>query len=183
MKPTLALLQALIDLDVDTGLMIWKERPLQMFKANRRHSREHACHKWNAKHAGKPALRYVGAQGYRRGRVLNVELKACWVVWMLTYGEWPKRLDHINGDKSDDRIQNLRDVSAQENSRNCKRSSANTTGVTGVAPLSGGKWRAFIGVDGKQVHLGSFTDFNDAVQARRRAEMTHGHHQNHGRAP
>lgn len=111
------------------------------------------------------------------------ELKACWIVWFLVHGDWPQRLDHVNGIKADDRPSNLRNVTQQENTKNCKRSKANASGTTGVSLIPGGKFRATIGLNGKQVHLGSFASFDDAVQARKRAESELGYHHNHGRTP
>lgn len=82
-------------------------------------------------------------------------------------------IDHIHGEESrrDNRKSNLRICTRQENNRNKRIRSDNTSGVTGVhwhKPTE--RWRAYIIVDKKQIHLGSFRDFDNAVIARKKAE-------------
>jgi len=83
-------------------------------------------------------------------------------------------VDHINRNKLDNRRENLRIVTRKTNSYNlpvCKR---NTSGVRGVSwHKTRGKWRAHIYKDYKQIHLGVFTTFEDAIAARQRAEKEH----------
>lgn len=75
--------------------------------------------------------------------------------------------DHINRDIFDNRIENLRVCTKKNNSRNCNISKNNTSGVTGVAwKKDKNKWKAYINNDGKQIHLGYYEDFDDAVKAR-----------------
>ena len=105
------------------------------------------------------------------------------IAWFLYYGEWPKgKIDHINHDSTDNRIQNLRDVSQSENLRNSKKSIKNTSGVTGVSKSSTpGKWCAWIGDKSKRISLGTFKTFEEAVAARKQAEIDLGYHYNHGK--
>lgn len=80
-------------------------------------------------------------------------------------------VDHIFHDKKDNRKYNLRICSPSQNSMNQILRSDNTSGVKGVNwHSSKNKWRAFIGINGKHIHLGSFTNFEDAVKARKEAE-------------
>ena len=97
--------------------------------------------------------------------------------------EIPKEVDHINGDKKDNRWENLRAVSRQQNSRNHPLHSNNTTGQVGVSWCSAAnKWRARItGWDKKERHLGVFADMQEAIQIRKEAEIQYGYHDNHGR--
>ena len=58
-------------------------------------------------------------KGYIRVRIKRTEYYAHRLAWLYVYGEWPKdQIDHINRDKSDNRITNLRDVTCSENNRN-----------------------------------------------------------------
>lgn len=94
------------------------------------------------------------------------------LAWFYTTGQWPaEQIDHINKIKTDNRISNLRPVSDQQNKQNLPKYRTNMSGVTGVTRTKGRqKWRAEIKVNGKQVHLGSFDNLDDAAQARRVAE-------------
>lgn len=87
-------------------------------------------------------------------------------------------VDHINGDKLDNRRCNLRIATYQQNQANRRRlSRSNTSGIRGVQyvpGLSASKpWRAQITVDHKNIHLGLFATSAEAVDARRCAEMAH----------
>jgi hypothetical protein len=76
----------------------------------------------------------------------------------------------------------LRDVSNQENQRNKSRQSRNTSGVTGVHwHKRDKKWIARIKVDKKDLYIGMFDTFEEAVAARKEAEIKYGFHENHGR--
>lgn len=67
-------------------------------------------------------------------------------IWAYYHGEWPTlSLDHIDGDISNDSIDNLRQATAAEQAANFKKYSTNTSGVTGVKQLKNGKWLAYIG--------------------------------------
>lgn len=78
-------------------------------------------------------------------------------------------IDHIDGNPLNNCKNNLRIVSKSQNAMNSKINLRNTSGVTGVYAV-GKKWLARITVDNNEIHLGCFSDFNDAVAARRAAE-------------
>ena len=104
------------------------------------------------------------------------------MIWLHQFGYEPKSIDHINHDRSDNRLSNLREVSQQENLRNQTLSASNTSGVTGVSwnkALS--NWRARIVVDYVTINLGSFVEFHEAVNARKNAEILYNFHENHGK--
>lgn len=105
------------------------------------------------------------------------------IVWAMFYGSWPVgTIDHIDGDRLNNRIANLRDVSHAVNMRNQAQRSTNTSGVIGVYWVKRAKrWIAKIMVDGKDIHIGSSPSFEVAVAMRKAAEKMHGFHENHGR--
>lgn len=116
--------------------------------------------------------------GYRKVRFDGRTYYTHRIIWKLLYGEDPVEIDHINGNRSDNRITNLRSVSRLENMRNMKKMPSNTSGVAGVFWLKDrSKWRATI----SQKILGNFKKFEDAVAARKQAEKEYGYHPNHGR--
>ena len=104
------------------------------------------------------------------------------LAWLYEYGEFPSgSLDHINHDKTDNRIINLRIASHRENSRNRSMQSNNTTGHNGISfrkPRN--KYLAYIKVNYKQKHLGSFENVEDAAKAVKEAREHYGFHVNHG---
>lgn len=138
---------------------------------------------WNKRFAGKPAMTHVDATGYNRGYLNGKNVMAHRAAWFLVYGEWPAQIDHINGDRQDNRIENLRAVTNKENSRNAKTPKNNTSGVCGVTwHKASGKWMAGIRVDGKRKHLGLFRAKRAAAEAVSAAYSKFGFHKNHGRA-
>lgn len=92
--------------------------------------------------------------------------------WLHFYGEWPRQqIDHINGIKTDNRIKNLRDVSARTNNENIIPQRRNSSGLRGVRLLRG-RYQAIISVAGKQIALGGFDNAESAhatyITAKRR---------------
>ena len=94
------------------------------------------------------------------------------LAWLYMHGEWPKlNIDHINRNPSDNRLVNLRDVTQKQNQQNRSTNSDNTSGHTGVRwNKQNSKWRAQIMHNQKYIHLGYFTDIEEAVSARKAAE-------------
>lgn len=154
-----------ISYDKDSGGFVWKKSPSSFVKA------------------GSPAG-CLDPQGYRYIGLNGHHYLAHRVAWFLTYGEWPKdQIDHINGNKSDNRICNLRDVGQIDNGRNQKMPVTNTSGVVGIVWLSKRqKWAARIKVNRVQKTIGIFNTLFDAVAARKSSEIANGFHANHGKA-
>jgi hypothetical protein len=125
----------------------------------------------------------IKSHGYRGVRINGKLYRAHRIIWAMHTGQWPEdELDHINGDRLDNRLENLRPVSCQENMRNAKRYCNNKSGVMGVYwHKAAGKWRAQIMVNGRQIHLGYFAAKEEAIAARKAAETMYGFHENHGR--
>jgi hypothetical protein len=175
--PDPELLRKLLSYDPETGKLFWNYRPLDLFE------KMQAWAAWNTKWAGQEAFTSIDNHGYYQGRVCSRHMQAHRVIWAVVKGRWPsEQIDHINGIRTDNRLQNLREVSVSENRKNQRRRSNNTSGVTGVSwARTKQKWLADIRVNGKQIYIGRFDDFEDAVAARKAAEAKYGFHENHGR--
>lgn len=172
--PTPDELRQLLDYDPEAGVLVWRERPLEMFR------RRGDWKRWNTCFAGRTAGAR-GGYGYIAFQVFGQHFLAHRVAWAIAHGAWPEGdIDHINGDGTDNRIVNLRSVSHAVNLRNMRRPSHNTSGVVGVYQHPNGKFRALIGSKKNRVHLGYFDAIEDAIAARKTAEARMGYHKNHG---
>lgn len=131
---------------------------------------------WKPGHGSNFSGKVAGAKhsrGYVQVNVNGRLLLAHRIVWAMHYGECPGVIDHINGIKSDNRIENLRIASAEMNMENIRAPRGNSSsGYLGVHKAHGGRWHAKIQVRGKCVYLGVFTDPKDAhaayLEAKRR---------------
>lgn len=161
---TQARLQELLDYNHDTGVLV--NRVSRAISAQ----------------AGKVAG-WINGDGYRRIHIDGKDYLAHRLIWMYCHGKWPEgEIDHISGDRLNNKLVNLRDVSRGENCKNAKIPSDNTSGVIGVCRYKEtGKWRAYIQANGKKKHLGWFNDVAMAIVARQMAEVKYGYHVNHGR--
>ncbi len=162
--------------DRKRGKLFWKLRNISWFKTSR------SWKIWNTKYAGKEAGT-VHSHGYWSFSLLGKVYKRSRVVWYFENGCLPEKfIDHIDGKILDDRYKNLRHVSHQENMKNKKIPSQNTSGVMGVRWKSQmNKWNAFISPNNRQIHLGYFDKKEEAIKARKEAETRYGFHKNHGR--
>ncbi len=89
------------------------------------------------------------------------------LAWLFAYGEWPEHLiDHINMDRLDNRLANLRNASKSLNAQNQRDANSRNkeSGLMGVS-RNHGRWKARLQLDGKQVFLGSFDTPEEAHQA------------------
>ncbi len=104
--------------------------------------------------------------GYVCIAVMGKKYRAHRLAWLFVHGEWPEfDVDHINRQKADNRIQNLRDVTRSENLLNQVSPQAHGHfGMLGVGRL-GNRFRARIQIAGKQVHLGLFKTAEEACVA------------------
>lgn len=110
-------LRRLLVADPATGRLFWLPRCASDFTANHRTSAEGLASRWNAQYAGKEALT-AGSYGYKCGQINGRSFSAHRVIWALTYGYWPETIDHIDGNRMNNCIDNLRDVLEVENAQN-----------------------------------------------------------------
>lgn len=180
----ITLLRKLIEYNSETGKAIWLPRTPDMFTPKGQLKPESLCRSFNSRVSGSPALDCLDKKsGYLCGNVFGRRFQAHRAFWAIQYGEWPAGdIDHINGNRTDNRICNLRDVTHMENLRNSSIGVRNKSGVLGVYwGKDRNMWRAEISVDGERIKLGSFETLEDAVDARKEAEKFYGFHKNHGK--
>ena len=138
-------LRKMLHYDPETGVFVWIERA-------------------KARPVGVP----VGcptARGYLRAGINKRLYYLHRLAWLYVYGEWPDRVDHINGNAQDNRIANLRSVSHQVNLENLRRAHVDSrTGVLGVCQRDG-KFIARIKANGRRVSLGRFASLEEARAA------------------
>jgi hypothetical protein len=101
---------------------------------------------------------YIDNYGYVRIKIDKKNYSSHRLAWLYVYGEFPKKqLDHINGDKQDNRICNLREANQSQNNFNRKIQKNNTSGIKGVSwNKNAKKWEVSINVNGIKKHLGIF---------------------------
>jgi hypothetical protein len=146
-------LKELLHYDPETGIFTWLVRPCNSIQIGNRAGRS-------------------DRKGYIRIVYKNKPYLAHWLAWFFVYNKWPNNeIDHINGDPSDNRISNLRDVTRKQNMENKKIYKNNKSGYPGVSWHSRDeKWQARIGHYGKRKSLGTFDNLEDAIAARIQAE-------------
>lgn len=180
-KLTQEIVRELLDYDAETGVCLWKARDVKWFTSNRYFSAEGMCQRWNAKNAGKK-IDSKNKLNYIRISIFGQRFLLHRVIWLWVTGEWPKIIDHENGEPSDNRWCNLRSVTRAENQKNLKLNKENKSGYPGVLFVSElGKWRVRIHVNCQDIHIGVFECVKDAIQARKEAEIFYNFHENNGK--
>lgn len=161
--PSREVLLASLRYDPVSGLLHWRER-------------EDVRPEWNTRYAGKSAGNR-DTHGYVR---VHVNGQKCWahrVIWKMVNGEDPAdTVDHINGDRSDNRIANLRLATNAQNLCNRGPQKNNTSGFKGVYfSRAAQKWVAQIKIAGRWKYLGLYLTREAAHEAYSAAsETTHG---------
>lgn len=153
----------------DDGHLIWRTRPIEYFINSKLPYLTMGA--WNKKFSGKLAG-YVHTSKDKSYNVVKINGKAINIsniIYFLYYGEISNDkniiIDHIDGDSLNDSINNLRQISQMDNTRNmikCK----NNVGYKGVKlSKSSKKYEARISVDGKYIHIGTYDDAETAHEA------------------
>lgn len=106
------------------------------------------------------------SRGYIYVSVKGKGMPAHRIVWFLEHGCWPKyHLDHINGNKTDNRPENLRETTPIKNARAARKRNNKHSKFRGVSKTSSGRWVANIGHHGKNRYLGTFDTEVEAALA------------------
>ena len=156
-------LKELIDYNSETGVFTWKVSPArQVFSGDIAGTKR--------------------KDGYIQIKVKNELILSHRLVWIYMYGYLPKYIDHINGQRDDNRIINIREVSNQQNSLNSKISKNNTSGIKGVYwDKSRNKWTVRLSIDGKCKFFKRFDDIDLAkLVIEEVRNKYHGKYANHG---
>jgi hypothetical protein len=129
--------------DTETGVLYWEKRPGP---------------KANNVTIGKRAGTSDG-KGYWQISVYRQLYRSHRLIWLMYYGRWPTDLiDHIDQNKDNNRIENLREVTDGQNKQNKPIQKSNTSGFPGVHwHTQRGKWCAQCKLNGKRTHIGLFT--------------------------
>lgn len=184
MKPEIApeIVAELLDYNPSSGELKWRERePCHFFGEEQ--SPQHSAKIWNSRNAGKTAFTSINKNGYAHGAIYGTTISAHKAAWAIHFGKWPTHtIDHIDGNRLNNAISNLRDVPIAVNAKNQKQNCRNTSGHTGVhLHKPNGKWVASIKGLGKVRNLGYFVTKGEALRARKAAEQKYDFHPNHGR--
>ena len=180
--PSPELLRKLLRYEPETGKLFWRERTPDMFE-NGKQSSAHNCVAWNNRSAGKEAFFSQHKHGYRYGRVSGRAYLAHRVIWAMHTNAWPvEHIDHIDGKKDNNVIENLREATRSENMWNQKAPTNNTSGYKGVYwQKTTQKWCARIKKNTKNHYLGLFDCPKEAHQAYcKAAKELHGKYANTG---
>lgn len=136
----------LIAYDPNTGALTWKNR----------------MGRWGRIPAGSPATS-TDSKGYLYVHIGTKNYRAHRVAWLLHYGHWPdKDIDHVNRNRVDNRIVNLRGATRYEQLQNQKKRADNTTGFTGVSETRNGTYAVSVWHRGKKHYVGTFKELDEA---------------------
>jgi HNH endonuclease/AP2 domain-containing protein len=138
-------LRSILDYDPDTGIFRWRWDPAKKPNINSRDTKREVA----------------GSVGRRRYRSIKTEQKLYYagrLAWLYVHGRWPiDEIDHIDGNKTNDRIANLREASRYENQYNVGVTARNRSGHKGVHWVPRyQKWQVEIRVNGQRLYLGRF---------------------------
>jgi len=164
--PDMQTLRECFDVNYQKGILTWKVRPISHFV------NASTAKKINAKCAGKKAGSM--SEGYYKVKIFGIMYPVHRILYYMYHNtiDINLEIDHINHNKQDNSISNLRLVTSLVNNNNKQNYNNNTTGTRGIYwHKVNKKWQASIGHNKKNVFIGSFNNFDDAVKARKYAEL------------
>jgi HNH endonuclease/AP2 domain len=126
----------------------------------------------NNKVKGKKANKTKKSNGYQEVKIHSKGYYAHRVIFMMIHGRWPEQIDHIDGDRSNNLLSNLREANNAQNNRNTKLRSTNTSGFKGVSFYkSANRYIAKITVNYQSIHLGCFKTPEEAHDVYKQAAL------------
>jgi hypothetical protein len=142
------LVRSLFEYNAETGALTWKVSRGNRIKIG-------------------DAVRNIDSKGYLRVTIGQRQYRAHRIVWLYVNGKFPAgHLDHVNCDRTDNRLANLRECDAQQNVANRRLNKNNTTGFKGVSLVTGGSsYMAGITYNRRRIHLGCFPTAEEAHAA------------------
>jgi hypothetical protein len=155
-------LKSILDYDLETGIFTWKVNKSQRTKIG-----DVAGWLYN---------------GYREIEINDKKYKSHRLAWLYVNGEMPKNLiDHIDGNRSNNKISNLREATYQENNENYKTPKTNKSGVKNVSWYKNlGKWVVSISIRKTKKTIGYFDDLEFAelvaIEARNKYRLEFANH-------
>jgi len=176
--PELSILRSRLIYDKHTGALTWKAR------TTLDGSRPSEVTRWNKRFAG-AKVKTKSKAGYIVVCIDNIQYKSHRICYAMGYLVEPKTfeglyIDHISGQKDDNRLSNLRLATISENAKNRKISLTNKSGVVGVVKRKR-CFEAHVSTKNGRIYLGRFKNIEDASAARKLAEVENNYHANHGR--
>lgn len=157
-----------LEFDFEAGTALMKPRDASDFVHAKR------AISWNNRYAWTQAFTVINSVGYLVGSITGTQVKAHRAIYTAYYGETPMIIDHIDGNRANNRITNLRSVASTDNARNVKLSAANKSGVKGVRAV-GEAWEASISIDGGKRLFMRTSDKDEAAAWRAAQELRHGY--------
>lgn len=152
--------------EYSNGELIWRSRPIHHFCS------VGASKTFNTRFAGQIAGTKTNKSGYAEVRINQRSYAVHRIIFFMFNGYMPKCIDHINMDKCDNRIENLRPATLSQNGINSRNRRNNTSGYKGVSFCkSTKKWKASIKCQGKNINIGYFNDIKEAAKARKKTEI------------
>jgi hypothetical protein len=164
--PSCVYLNECFEYNAETGELFWKVRPLYHFK------NAHRMNNCNSRYVGKK-ITTIDINGYCIVCIDGIRYRVHRIIWKLVTGNDPiKLIDHIDGNRSNNKISNLREASHQENARNTMVSKHNKLGVKCVYKKYN-QYYAYILIDGERINLGSYSTVEEASLAYQKASLKH----------
>lgn len=149
--PPVETIRQLLTYDSESGRLFWKLRGKPI---------------WDGRYAGREAATSLNDQGYKQVQLLGVTSRAHILAWAIHHGEIPPEdIDHINGDRADNRIVNLRLATRSQNLCNKRRDRRGSVPFRGVSKGKAGRFQAHIKLNRKSKYLGTFDRAEDAARA------------------
>ena len=120
---------------------------------------------------------------YIRGSLKSQKYYEHSLIWFYHYGIWPKdQLDHINGIRDDNRIENLRECNNQQNSKNSAMKSSNTSGSTGVYwSKRDRRWIGEVMIGGNKIYIGRSKNIEEITSKVEKYRLQKGFSKRHGK--